>query len=77
MENHALLTVQEAAKLLRVSRNATYELVARGDLPAIRLGRQIRISRALIEQWVSGHTLPGAAAPAGTGTSGARAPPER
>ena len=40
-----LLTVPETAKLLRISRNLAYELVARGELPAIRLGRVIRIPR--------------------------------
>ena len=40
-----LLTVPETAKLLRISRNLAYELVARGELPAVRLGRVIRIPR--------------------------------
>ncbi len=77
MEDHALLTVQEAAALLRVSRNAAYDLVARGELPAIRLGRQIRISRALIEGWVSGHGPSGEAVTARIETAEARAPPAR
>lgn len=34
-----LMTAPEAAKLLRISRNLGYELVARGEIPAIRLGR--------------------------------------
>jgi len=38
-----LLTVPEAAKVLRISRNLACELVARQELPAIRLGRVIRI----------------------------------
>jgi len=77
LEDHPLLTVQEAAELLRVSRNAAYDLVARGELPAIRLGRQIRISRALIEGWLSGHRLPGEEVTARAGTISARAPPAR
>lgn len=40
-----LLTVPETARLLRISRNLAYELVARGELPAVRLGRVIRIPR--------------------------------
>ena len=47
-----LLTVPEAAKLLRISRNLAYELVARGEIPAIRLGRVIRVPRAPLEEWV-------------------------
>lgn len=34
------LTVEQAAKLLGVGRNQTYEAVARGELPAMRIGRR-------------------------------------
>jgi excisionase family DNA binding protein len=36
-----VLTVQEAADLLRISKDLAYELVARGELPSLRLGRRI------------------------------------
>ena len=49
----ALLTVTEAATLLRISRNLAYELVAQGRLPHIRLGRVIRISRLGLESWIA------------------------
>ena len=48
-----LMTVPEAAKLLRISRNLAYELVARGEIPAIRLGRVIRVPRSTLEQWLT------------------------
>jgi excisionase family DNA binding protein len=35
-----LLTVPEAAKLLRISRSLAYLLAQRGELPTIRLGRR-------------------------------------
>lgn len=47
-----LLTVPEAAQLLRISRNLAYELVARQELPSIRLGRVIRIPRASLDEWM-------------------------
>ena len=47
-----LLTVPEAAKMLRIGRNLAYELVARGELPAVRLGRAIRIPRDVLHDWV-------------------------
>ena len=47
-----LLTVSETAGLLRISRNLAYELVTRGEIPAIRLGRVIRVPRAALEQWI-------------------------
>jgi excisionase family DNA binding protein len=34
------LTVEQAAKLLGVGRNQTYEAVAKGELPAMRIGRR-------------------------------------
>jgi excisionase family DNA binding protein len=58
-----LLTVPEAAKLLRISRNLAYELVARQELPAVRLGRVIRIPRYSLDEWIasqaSQHVVPG------------------
>ena len=47
-----LLTVPEAAKLLRISRNLAYELIAKGEIPAIRLGRVIRVPRGTLERWL-------------------------
>ncbi len=48
-----LLTVAEAAKLLRISRNLAYELVAQGRLPCVRLGRRVLIHRAGLEVWLA------------------------
>lgn len=48
-----LLTVGEAARLLRVSRNLAYELVAQGRLPHIRLGSRILIPRRGLEEWIA------------------------
>ena len=47
-----LLTVPETARLLRISRNLAYELVARGELPSVRFGRVIRIPRSVLADWV-------------------------
>ena len=41
-----LLTVREAAKLMRIGRDMAYALVAEGKIPSVRLGRHIRIPRA-------------------------------
>jgi len=48
-----LLNVPEAAKLLRLGRNRTYELVAEGRLAAVRVGRTIRIPRQAIEVFIA------------------------
>lgn len=48
-----LLTVPEAARLLRVSRNLAYELVAQRQIPALRLGRAIRVPRHALLEWIA------------------------
>jgi excisionase family DNA binding protein len=49
-----VLTVREAAALLRVERKTIYELAARGALPGVRrLGRLIRISRSAVMGWLA------------------------
>ncbi|MCZ2109417.1 MAG: helix-turn-helix domain-containing protein [Dehalococcoidia bacterium] len=48
-----LLTVPETARILRISRNLAYELVARNEIPAIRLGRVIRVSRYSLNEWIA------------------------
>jgi excisionase family DNA binding protein len=43
------LRVPEVAELLGISRGLAYELVARRELPALRLGRRLVVPRHLIE----------------------------
>ncbi len=40
-----LLTVDEAAAVLRIGRNGAYAAVANGSLPSVRIGRTIRVPR--------------------------------
>lgn len=48
-EERLVHTVSEAAELLGISRAFAYELVARGELPVIRLGRRRLVpKRALL-----------------------------
>jgi excisionase family DNA binding protein len=51
-EDLGLLTVPEAARLLRISRNLAYELVAQRQIPALRLGRAIRVPRHALIEWI-------------------------
>jgi excisionase family DNA binding protein len=41
-----VLTVEEAAKVLRIGRAAAYAAVKDGSLPALRIGRTLRVPRA-------------------------------
>ena len=47
-----VLTVEEAARILRVSRAFAYELLNRGELPCIRLGRRILVPRRALERFI-------------------------
>jgi excisionase family DNA binding protein len=47
------LTVPEAAVELRIPRTRCYELIQRGELPAVRIGeRSIRVNRAELERFL-------------------------
>ena len=47
-DDRLVYTVAEAAKLLGISRAFAYELVARGELPVIRLGRRRLVPKAAL-----------------------------
>jgi excisionase family DNA binding protein len=49
-----LLTAVEAAQLLAVRPSWIYEAVRSGTLPCLRLGRHIRFTRAMLEEWLRG-----------------------
>jgi excisionase family DNA binding protein len=47
------LRVPEAADLLGIPRSRCYELIQRGELPAVRIGeRSIRVNRRQLEQFL-------------------------
>jgi excisionase family DNA binding protein len=49
----AWLTVPEAAEELRIPRTRCYELIQRGELPAVRIGeRSIRVNRRELERFL-------------------------
>ena len=45
-EERLVYTVAEAGEMLGISRAFAYELVARGELPVIRLGRRLLVPKA-------------------------------
>ena len=52
MDEPLLLTVDEAAALLRISSNSAYALVRQHRLPHVRVGRTIRIPSARLREWI-------------------------
>jgi len=52
IEPPLLLRAHEAGRLLGLGRSTVFELIARGELPAVRIGRAVRVPRAALERWV-------------------------
>ena len=54
-----LLTTAEVADLLRTSQNATYAMIARGQLPGvIRIGRRVLVSADELLDWLDQKRVP-------------------
>ena len=47
-----VLTVTEAARLMRIGRNQLYAAINRNEIPHRRVGRSIRLSRAALLRWL-------------------------
>ena len=47
-----LLTVRELQQLLKLGRNTVYELLRSGEIPCVRLGKQIRIRRVDVDAYL-------------------------
>jgi excisionase family DNA binding protein len=55
-EQRMLLTVEEVARLLSLSRGKAYEMAAKGELPTVRMGRSVRIRRDKLAAWLDERT---------------------
>ncbi|MHB1597127.1 MAG: helix-turn-helix domain-containing protein [Streptosporangiaceae bacterium] len=64
-----LLTVEEAARRLRVGRTIAYRLIASGDLESVKVGRSRRVPAECLSEYVA--TLRCARRSAATKDSGA------
>lgn len=58
-EPHRFMTVVEVAATLRVSRATVYRLVHARRLPAMRVGKSMRVSREAVEEYVRSAALGG------------------
>jgi excisionase family DNA binding protein len=52
MSERLLLRVEEVAEMLGIGRSKTYELIAAGELPVVRVGRCVRVPAAAVRRWV-------------------------
>ena len=57
-----LLKPAEVAAMLGISRSSTYELIAAGAIPAVRLSEKIiRVPRASLNDWIAAKVAEGVA----------------
>jgi excisionase family DNA binding protein len=44
------LSIPDVAKLLGISNNLAYEAAARGEIPTVKIGRRVLVSRAALDR---------------------------
>lgn len=47
-----LMKPQEVARTLQVSRSTAYALIASGQIPSLRIGKCVRVSRESLREWL-------------------------
>ena len=50
-----LLDCREVAALLGIGRTKTFQMMARAELPVVRIGRCVRVPRSALERWIEGN----------------------
>ncbi len=53
-----ILTVDEAAELLRLSRSSTYEAIHERVIPSVRIGRRILIPKSGLRRFIETNATP-------------------
>ena len=53
MVEKLVVTVDQAAKALGISRGLAYEMARQGRIPAIRLGRRLLVPRSALERMLA------------------------
>lgn len=57
-----MVNVQSAAAMLAISRRTMQIILARGDIPCVRVGRAVRIAVADLRAWIDANRAPAGAA---------------
>jgi excisionase family DNA binding protein len=70
-----VLTVEQAAEILAISRGSAYEGCRTGEIPHLRVGRSIRVPRCALQQLL-GLTAAGTTPAHGNGAAGGDAAEE-
>ena len=54
----SLLTIRDTGRIMSIGRTKVYELINRGELPVVRIGRSVRIRSADLEAFIEGLSGP-------------------
>ena len=49
VEERLTVTVEEAARMLGISRNSAFEAARRGDIPTLRIGRRLLVPKVALQ----------------------------
>lgn len=52
-----VVTLNEAASILRISRGSAYEAAKRREIPTIRIGRRLLVPMAALERMLAGDAV--------------------
>lgn len=53
MNPSSSLNAMEVAELLKITKNTVYELIKRGELPAYKVGRKLRVDKEDVESYIN------------------------
>jgi excisionase family DNA binding protein len=53
----SILEVEDIQSILGISRNKAYQLVNSGQFHVVRVGRLIKVSRKVFEDWLNGEEV--------------------
>jgi excisionase family DNA binding protein len=54
-----LLTAREVQQMLGLGLSKVYDMMARGELPTLRIGRLVRVPRSALMEWMASRTRSG------------------
>ena len=58
-QNDAVMTIEELAAYLKVSKSTLYKLCAENKLPGQKVGRHWRFHKAVVDRWLGDKTAKG------------------
>lgn len=55
VQQEGLMTVAEVQEMLSASRTKVYSMISRRELPAVRIGRAVRVRKSAVTKYLEEH----------------------